>query len=364
MISAPAGPSRNAQAESVELPSADYRRLTSATRLAALSASGLLDGIMDPVLDRISRLATKLLGAPIALVSLVDDRRQHFPGMAGLTGWAAEGRGTPLSHSFCQHVVARDAALLINDARVDPLVMAQPTYADFGLVAYAGVPLRNSAGETFGAMCAIDIKPVQWTEGQIAILEDLAAAAMAEIELRATLGSLQAAHEKLRQQVIRDPMTGLLNRRGFLELAKQHLLLAERTKAEFLVAAIDLDGFKAINDALGHDAGDQALVEMAALLREVCRESDVVARFGGDEFVLLLPNADLTMTTVIRARLEDALRQRNAHPDEEFSLSASLGFSAWTPATPKTMPTLLREADEAMYHNKRARRAATPAISA
>ena len=364
MISAPAGPSRNAQAQSVESPSADYRRITSATRLAALHACGLLDGIMNPVLDRISRLATQLLGAPIALVSLVGDQRQHFPGMAGLTGWAAEERGTPLSHSFCQHVVARDATLLINDARVDPLVMAQPTHADLGVVAYAGVPLRNSAGETLGAMCAIDIKPVQWTEGQMAILEDLAAAAMAEIELRATLGALQTAHEKLRQQVIRDPMTGLLNRRGFLELAKQHLSLAERTKAEFLVAAIDLDEFKSINDTLGHDAGDQALVEIAALLREVCRESDIVARFGGDEFVLLLPNADLAMTTVFGARLDDVVRLRNAHPDVEFSLSASLGFSAWTPETPKTMPTLLREADEAMYHNKRTRRVATPAIGA
>ena len=185
---------------------------------------------------------------------------------------------------------------------------------------------------------------------------------MAEIELRATLGALQAAHEKLRQQVIRDPMTGLLNRRGFLELAKQHLSLAERTKAEFLVAAIDLDGFKAINDTLGHDAGDQALVEMAALLREVCRESDVVARFGGDEFVLLLPSADEAMTAAVQARLQEALDARNADPDVEFSLEASLGFSAWTPKAPKTMPTLLREADEAMYERKRIRRPATPVI--
>lgn len=360
MVSASAVPSSSAPPQNDERPSADYRRLTSATRLAALSATGLLDGIMNPVLDRISRLATKLLGAPIALVSLVGDRRQHFPGLAGLTGWAAEERGTRLSHSFCQHVVARDAALMIYDARVDPLVMAQPTYADLGVVAYAGVPLRNAAGETLGAMCAIDTNPVRWTAAQLALLEDLAAAAMAEIELRATLGALQAAHEKLRQQVIRDPMTGLLNRRGFLELAKQHLSLAERTKAEFLVAAIDLDGFKAINDTLGHDAGDQALVEMAALLREVCRESDVVARFGGDEFVLLLPSADETMTAAVRARLQKALDARNADPDVEFSLEASLGFSAWTPTAPKTMPTLLREADEAMYERKRIRRAATP----
>jgi len=342
-------------------PSAtDYSRVLSPSRLAALHASGLLDGVVNPVLDRISRLATKLLGVPIALVSLVDVERQHFPGMTGLSGWAADTRGTPLSHSFCKHVVARDAALLITDARTDPLVMAQPTYADLGVVAYAGVPLRTASGETLGAMCAIDTKPVQWTAAQVATLEDLAAAAMAEIELRAALSALEMAHEKLRQQVIRDPMTGLLNRRGFLELAKHHLALAERTAAGFLVAALDLDGFKAINDTLGHDAGDQALVEMAAILQEVCRDSDVVSRFGGDEFVLLLPNAGADRMAVIEARLLETLAARNAEPDVEFALTTSLGFAAWTRQAPVTMPTLLRCADEAMYDNKRMHKTAKP----
>lgn len=173
-------------------------RLTDPKRLEAVRASALLVGAQNPVLDRLTRLVTRVLGVPVSLVSLVDDQGQHFPGLTGLSGWAGERRGTPLTHSFCQHVVGRDAMLVVDDASVDPLVTNNLAFHELGMVAYLGVPLRTSSGDTIGALCAIDTKPLQWSDEQIATLEDLAVAAMAEIELRATTLALLAAHDKPR----------------------------------------------------------------------------------------------------------------------------------------------------------------------
>ncbi len=351
-------------------PAEHHARLTSPTRLAALQSSGLLDGAATPVLDRLARLVTRLLGVPIALVSLVDDRGQHFPGLAGLGGWAGEARGTPLTHSFCQHVVATDRMLLVEDASIHPLVRENLAFKDLGVVAYAGVPLRTADGETLGALCAIDTAPVAWRPEQVATLEDLAAAAMAEIELRATTralllsqenlqasrDALQIAHDRVKAQSVRDQLTGLLNRRGFSDAARQQLAVAQRSGDPFLVAALDLDGFKKINDTFGHDVGDEALTEMAVILTETFRASDVIARFGGDEFVLLLTNTGEAELDAVRTRLEGALAAHNAAAGREFALATSLGLTSWEPATSRPLPVLLKEADDAMYAEKRARK--------
>lgn len=353
-------------------PADHHARLTSPTRLAALHASGLLDGAATPVLDRLARLVTRLLGVPVALVSLVDDRGQHFPGLAGLGGWAGEARGTPLTHSFCQHVVATDRMLLIEDASVHPLVRENLAFKELGVIAYAGVPLRTADGETLGALCAIDTSPVAWRPEQVATLEDLAAAAMAEIELRATTRallrsqesleasqlSLQGAHDRLKAQSVRDQLTGLLNRRGFAEAARHHQAVAQRSGDPFLVAALDLDGFKQINDSFGHDVGDEALTDMAVILTETFRSSDVIARFGGDEFVLLLTNTAAAEMDAVRTRLAGALAAHNAGAGHEYLLVASIGLTSWEPATSRPLPALLKEADDAMYADKRARKSA------
>lgn len=337
-------------------PDQHHARLTAPSRLAALRTSQLLDGASSDVLDRLARLATQLLHVPVALVSLVDDGGQHFPGLAGLGGWAGAQRGTPLSHSFCQYVVTNGRALIVDDAAVHPLVRDNLAFHELGVVAYAGVPLRTSGGENLGSMCAIDTVPVQWTDAQVTTLEDLAAAAMAEIELRSTVRALTAAQERLQQQVERDVLTGLYNRRGFSERAKHHLALAQRTGSPFSVVALDLDAFKQINDSFGHDVGDEALVEMASLLADVVRDSDLAARLGGDEFTLLLANAVGRDLDVFVGRLRAAIDAANARDERDFVLASSIGVASWSPASPSSLPTLMRLADEALYADKRARK--------
>src|SRR3954471_20330246 len=152
-------------------------------RLRAVRATGLLDAPPDPALDRLAALAAKVLNAPVALVSVVDADRQFFAGCLGLPEPYASTRETPLSHSFCQYTVATREPLVVSDAREDPALRDNLAVPELGVVAYAGVPLITHDGHALGALCVIDQRPRTWSSDQIAMLGDLAAAVVSEIEL-------------------------------------------------------------------------------------------------------------------------------------------------------------------------------------
>jgi PAS domain S-box-containing protein len=156
-------------------------------RLAALRRSALLDTPAEAAFDRLTRLATSILGVPVSLVSLVDGDRQFFKSAVGLPEPWASRRETPLSYSFCQHVVREVMPLVVDDARLDPVLSSNLAVSELGVVAYAGIPIVTSDGFALGSFCAIDSKPRQWTEHEIAILRELTALVVSEIELRAAL---------------------------------------------------------------------------------------------------------------------------------------------------------------------------------
>lgn len=181
------------------MPNADLQALRAPERLAALEATGLLDSPASPALDRLTRLTTELLGVPSAVVTLVDRNRQVFAGASGLGDRWAASRETPLDYSFCQHVVAQASPLVVTDALRHPLVYDNLAVAEDGVMAYAGMPLITSEGQTLGSFCAFDTKPKVWSERDLQILEDLAQAAMTEIELRFAGRLLQEQREQLSQ---------------------------------------------------------------------------------------------------------------------------------------------------------------------
>ncbi len=157
-------------------------------RVAALRATGLLDSGVDPAFDRIARLAAQVLNAPAALVSLVDADRQFFKSCLGLPEPWASRRETPLSHSFCQHAVAHRVPLVVDDARQDVVLRDNLAIREMGVVAYAGIPLIDSAGNVLGTLCVIDSQPRHWTTDQIQLLADLAASVVTEITLARQAG--------------------------------------------------------------------------------------------------------------------------------------------------------------------------------
>lgn len=154
-------------------------------RLTELHRSGLLDSPPDESFDRLTRLTSTVLNVPVALISLVDSDRQFFKSCLGLPQPWASQRQTPLSHSFCQHVVQSRQPLVISDAREDPRLRENPAIRDLGVIAYAGAPLISPNGQVLGTLCAIDHKPRHWTTEQVEILCNLAGSVLSEIQLHA-----------------------------------------------------------------------------------------------------------------------------------------------------------------------------------
>ena len=161
-------------------------RLAAPRRLAALRATGMLDGAGSPELDDVAAVVRWLLGVPVALVSLVGDDRQLIAAHNGLTDPLAEAGHLPLTHSFCPYPVATGRPLVIDDARASALGTGHPAVDELGVRAYLGVPLTGAEGDVLGAVCAIDHQPRRWTADDIAALRRLAERAAAEVAARTT----------------------------------------------------------------------------------------------------------------------------------------------------------------------------------
>lgn len=173
-------------------------QVTDERRLASVAASRLVLPTSDPFLDRIAHLVGELLPAPVALVSIVDAQRQVFKGAVGLVEPWASRRETPLTHSFCQYVVATDAPLVVTDAREDEVLRESLAVADLGVVAYCGVPLRAPDGTPIGSLCGIDVRPRDWTTAQLDVLSTVALLLRRELELRERREDVLRSEARLR----------------------------------------------------------------------------------------------------------------------------------------------------------------------
>jgi len=150
-----------------------------------------------------------------------------------------------------------------------------------------------------------------------------------------------------------DELTGLQNRRGFLSLAKQQLKLANRAKKPFILFFLDLDNLKEINDQAGHQEGDNALIETGELLKKTFRESDILGRIGGDEFVAMALDAQKkAYVSIIQERLRNNIALCNIKVNRKFLLALSIGAVYYDPKSPRAIETLLEEADALMYKEK------------
>jgi two-component sensor histidine kinase len=164
-------------------------------RLAALADTHLPDSGAEEAFDRLTRMVTRLLGVPVSLISLVDDKRQFFKSQHGLPGATAAERQTPLSHSLCQHVVIARAPLIVTDAENDPRVRDNPAIPDLGVKAYLGVPLTLPSGHVIGSLCAIDTAPRPWSDADLKSMRDIAEIVMNEIGLRREIARRQNAED-------------------------------------------------------------------------------------------------------------------------------------------------------------------------
>lgn len=174
------------------------------------------------------------------------------------------------------------------------------------------------------------------------------------IEVSFDISGRKELEENLKQMSITDPLTGMYNRRGFYLMAEQRLQLSRRMLHCVYLFYADMDNLKEINDTFGHKVGDEAIIEIATLLRATFRDADITARLGGDEFAAVLMdgkkgpcNAEMTLT-----RLEETIARRNAVGDLSYLISLSFGVARYSADTPRSLDDLLAEADRLMYADK------------
>jgi diguanylate cyclase (GGDEF)-like protein len=150
-----------------------------------------------------------------------------------------------------------------------------------------------------------------------------------------------------------DELTGIYNRRGFMTIASQQVKLAQRTQTPWMIIFADVDGLKKINDTFGHPEGDQALREIARLLKSTFRESDVIGRIGGDEFAILALAATESVAKSFTRRLQSMVDALNATPGRKYNIAISLGMAHFDPQNPLRVEEVLAQADAAMYALRR-----------
>ncbi|WP_307722101.1 sensor domain-containing diguanylate cyclase [Duganella callida] len=299
----------------------------------------MLDTPPEERFDRVTRMARRLFGVPVALVSLVDENRQWFKSRSGLD----DVTETPRNVSFCGHAILGDDIFLIRNALADerfadnPLVTSAP-HIRF----YAGMPLRSAGGVKLGTLCLLDTKPRDFDADDAAALRDLAA--MVEDELEAF------------QTATTDELTAISNRRGFLQLAEYGLSFCVRHHQPATLAFIDLDGFKPVNDKFGHAEGDFALAKFAEVMRNSFRSTDLCARMGGDEFVVLLTGANEQEAEVVIQKFCLQLHDYNAQARRGYDLAFSSGLVEFQPSDPQSVEGLLAAGDAKMYLLKAAKR--------
>lgn len=264
--------------------------VASPQRLFALRALGILDTPPEECFDRLTRVASRALGAPVALVSLVDADRQFFKSQIGLgEPWATQ-RETPLSHSFCQHVVEANAPLNIEDARQHPLVKDNLAIPDLGVIAYLGYPLTDSGGCPLGSFCAIDSRPRVWTPEQEELMQDLAQSAISELELRRLALQLHQLNQEKNELLgmaahdLRNPLGSIV---GYLRLVlesehlgplseKQRKMLEKSTTAaDFMLRLLDdlLDVSKVESGRLHLQLGTLDLAHLALQVVDIMRHA-------------------------------------------------------------------------------------------
>ncbi len=326
---------------------------TSTLKLAELHVVDVFFTPLEERFERITRLARRSLNVPVAAITCLSTEKQWFKSVAG---WAVTE--LPVSHSLCPLTLEENRICVINDTLEDsrsaehPLVVNKPNFRF-----YAGYPLQESSGLAVGTLCLFDTKPREFTEEQLCTLHDLGEIARNEL-LTIQLSDAQSEFiNKLgaaRREALFDPLTRIWNRRGAGVLLRSSLQKAQEMDTDISICLLDVDNFKEINDTHGHQAGDQVLRKLAAMLVSSVRADDIICRYGGDEFLLILPETSAADATQIAERARRAVSETPVQIREAaVQASVSIGLAARHRGTEVTLEELLKQIDDALIFCKR-----------
>jgi diguanylate cyclase (GGDEF)-like protein len=323
-------------------------------QLLALQVLRVLDAGTDERFDQIVRLAAEMCRTPLAAITLTDGARLWAKARVGALPGEISSEG-----SFCAHTIGSADVLVVPDATVDERFAQHPLVADDTNVRfYAGAPLLTGDGHAVGALCVLDTEARDLEPWQAELLQVLARQVMALMQLdmlhddhAETLDDLDMARRHLAFLATHDTLTGLLNRQAVTAVVEGLVAGCAAGPTTPTVLVIDLDNFKDVNNALGHDAGDRVLVTVADRIHLGARGDDVVARVADDQFVVVVPNASGPGAESLARRLLHAIAVPVEFRGDSISVTASIGIARWNHGVTNA-GQLLRNADAAMTEAK------------
>jgi diguanylate cyclase (GGDEF)-like protein len=326
--------------------------LNEADRLLSVRSLISPPGHAAPELASLVELAKDVFDLPFAALNLVDEDWHRVSCQAGI-----HTTECPRDISICSRVVFANEVVVIPDLarhpelRELPYVLGGPAFR-----CYIGAPVVLEPDLPVGAFCLLDTKPRDFTDAEIRNLERFADIAGGLLRLHKAKLMMESSEQDLRLAAMTDPLTGFYNRAALEVLVDRTLDEAMAAQKPFGVLYLDMDGFKSINDQLGHHAGDEVLVQAAKRIRNCLNSNDVVVRMGGDEFAVFVPEApDAAKISRLAHRLLEEFRRPFAVEGRIVSARLSIG-GALAPDEGSDRLSLLRAVDEALYQAKAAGR--------
>jgi len=334
-------------------------------RQAALDSYGVLDTSPEQAYDDIVMLASILCDTPAAAISLLDHGRQWSKARIGV-----DHAQSPRAQAICDVAIGDpERMLVVEDIAKDPRFSAMPIHiGQAPLRFYAAASLLSPDGYPLGVVCVMDVKPRQLSPSQRAGLKLLVRQTQNLFELRRHAleqdrllsehteasrqyqqerAELEQRNETLQRTASLDQLTGLLNRTALAQLRGNPRAMQKLESAPYTLALLDVDLFKQVNDRHGHLLGDRALRVVADAVTASVREGDVAVRYGGEEFLVVLPNTGLAAAYEVAHRI----RERVALASLPFALTVSVGIAAGDPSRDRPEQVFER-ADQALYQAK------------
>lgn len=319
----------------------------------SVTGAASLEGLTRPLLELLEAL-TGMESTYLTRIDLARGVQQILFARNVREMQIPEGLAVPWGDTLCKRALEEGRAYT---ADVGACWGDSDAARALGIRTYLSQPVNNLDGSVFGTLCAASASAVPVDEATIRVLGMFASLIAHQVERERVVDELRRHNEELSTHAMLDPLTGLANRRALLLELRRTLARAHRAQSTVGVAFIDLDGFKAINDRHGHEVGDQFLVHVARRLSAGLRSSDFIARYGGDEFVVISsPGA----ADELRPRLEELTAGHFALPGLDLDYGgASVGVTVAMPEETDPEPLLAR-ADTQMYRIKQARRLQAP----
>ena len=312
-----------------------------------------LSGTFAASMERLVSVVSRSISTPAALIALLGDDRRSFWSGELRRDWFAHDAGALIRCGLMQRTLESGGVLCLHDLLALDDVALRSAAVDLSIASVAAATFNRADGSVGGMICVLDEAPREWSPDEVSILAEFGSMAGTELQLRQLLSDWELREQRLRHESVHDALTGLPNRTLFMRRLTDATLRARRGQdGLFAVLFLDVDGFKLVNDSMGHHVGDDMLVSIARRLEGCVRGGDIVARLGGDEFAILLERIiDVRDAAMVAERVQEALQAPLSVGGYEHATSASIGV-ALSSGTSEQPEYVLRSADIAMYRAK------------